>query len=571
MNDGKLTGTATALQEEEEIVVTSDEIDFEEEIFAVAAEFAMGTAEDDEPRSLDEAMGGSEAKEWKEAIRKEIAQLEKLRTWELVNPPPGANLIGSRFHFKRKRGPDGEIQSYKARVVAKGFKQVYGIDFYDTFAAGVKLATECLILAYAAKEDWEIQQLDIKSAYLHAELDEEIYMKPPPGYLPKGQEGKVCLLRKGLYGLKQAGRKWYQTLHNTFQGLGFTRSHADHSVFYVSGGDNSIIVAVSVDDMTMAAKRMATIDWLKAELSKRFEITDLGDIHWLLGVKITRDRQNRTITLSQGAYIESILNDFGMADCKPTLTPMDPGALLSHEQCPKTPREQLEMQGHPYARLLGKVMYAYLISFPQLTFAVRTLAQFMHNPGKPHWEALKRVLRYLQGAKDSVLVLGATDNGLEAYSDSDHARQIDRHSISGFAFLYGGGAVSWSSKRQSVIALSSTEAEYIALANATREAIWLRRLYSEIVSPLAHPTPIFSDNQGVKSLMKDNMNHVCMKHIDVQYHFTREAVESHAITIIYVPTEEMTADIFMKLLPTPLFSKFCHALRVRSAQGGVLR
>jgi hypothetical protein len=249
---------------------------------------------------------------------------------------------------------------------------------------------------------------------------------------------------------------------------------------------------------------------------------------------------------------------------------MEPGATFNHDQCPATPRDQFEMRTYPYAKAVGKIMYAYLVSFPQLAYSIRTLSQFMQNPGKPHWEGVKRVLRYLQGAKDSRLVLGGANRGLEGFTDADYANRPDRHSISGYAFLYGGGAISWSSKRQSTIALSSTEAEYISLSNGSREAIWLRSLFGEMTKPLETPTPIFCDNQGAKSLAKDNTNHAGTKHIDVQYHFVREAVEANKITIIYTPTDDMLADIFTKPLARPKLDKFCHMLGLRSAPGGVL-
>jgi hypothetical protein len=538
-------------------------------ILAGIADWALAIG--DEPKSVTEALKGNESEHWQEAMKREIAQLEKLRTWKLIKPPPDANIIGSDYIFRRKRNAEGKIASHKARVVAKGYAQVYGIDYYDTFAAGVKLTSERAILAHTARQNWEIHQTDVKSAYLNADLDEEIYMKPPPGYLKKGEEGLVCRLLKGLYGLKQAGRKWYLLLYKFFRSLGFSCADADHSVFYIKSPTEPIIVGVSVDDMTIAAKLLKTIDWLKKELCQRFEISDLRELHWLLGVEITRDRLARTISLSQRAYIDLILEDFKMKDCNAVSTPMDPGAKLTHEQCPKTEAEREEMKRYPYAKVVGKVMYAYLVSFPQLGFAIRTLSQFMHNPGKAHWEAAKRVLRYLKGARESCLVLGGTDTGLMGYADSDYAFQADRHSISGYAFFLGGGAISWSSKRQSVIALSSTEAEYISLANATREAIWLRNLLGEITTPIPTPTPMFCDSQGAKSLAKDNTNHPRTKHIDVQYHYTQEAVESRKITVIHVSTEDMIADILTKPLARDKFSKFCKMLGLQSSRGGVLR
>jgi hypothetical protein len=268
----------------------------------------------------------------------------------------------------------------------------------------------------------------------------------------------------------------------------------------------------------------------------------------LLGIELTHDRESRTIALSQRSYIDSILRDFKMTDCNAVMMPMEKGAVFMHDQCPRTEGEREEMRSRPYVKAIGKIMYPCLVSFPQLSFAVRTLSQFMQTPRKVHWEGIKRVLRYLKGARDLQLVLGGVDEGLEGFSDSDFASQPDRHSISGYTFLYGGGAISWSSKCQPIVSLSSTEAEYVALTHAAKEAIWLRALVSEVLHPLPDPTPIFCDNNGVKALAKDDTFHARTKQIDIRYHFIRERVHSRAITIIRTPTKEMVADIFTKAL-----------------------
>jgi hypothetical protein len=539
-------------------------------------EFALALGNDDAPRSVDEALAGPESEEWARAMQAEIDQLERLKTWEIVDAPPGVNIINSGFVLTRKRDANGQIASYKARFVGKGYSQVYGVDYYETFAPSVKMASQRVVLSHAAREDWEIHQIDVKGAYLNAHLKDAVYIKPPPGYLKPSDEGKVCRLLKGLYGIKQAGHEWYLELCGTFNKLEFTRSHADHSVFY-KHGDEPIIVTVSTDDMTLAAKLLATIEQLKKDLRSHYEISDLGEIHWLLGIEVKRDRTKRTISLSQRAYIETILKEFHLEDATALSVPAEPGTILGTHQCPKTPAEFKDMENVPYARGVGKLMYYYVATGPQIGYVIRVLAQFMSNPGRAHWEALKRVIRYVKGVKDVWLTLGGSEEGLEGFTDSDFASQADRHSISGYTFRFHGGAISWSSKKQSIIALSTTEAEYIAGTHAAKEAIWLRLLIGEITSPLQLPTPIFCDSNGAIALAKDRtLFHPRTKHIDIRYHYIREKVENRDITIIRVGTNDNVADIFTKPLARPKFEAFCSALGLsmlgsHRARGGVLR
>jgi hypothetical protein len=333
-------------------------------------------------------------------------------------------------------------------------------------------------------------------------------------------------------------------------------------VFY-KHGDEPMIVTVSTDDMTLAAKLLATIEKLKDDLRGRYEISDLGELHWLLGIEVKRDRAARTISLSQKAYIETILKEFNLDNATALSVPAEPGAVLGAHQCPKTPADFKAMENVPYARGVGKLTYYYVATGPQIGYIVCILAQFMSNPGRAHWEALKRVMRYLKGVKEKWLTLGGSDEGLEGFTDSDFASQADRHSISGYAFRFHGGAVSWSSKWQPLIALSTTKAEYIAATHAAKEAIWLCLLVGEITSPLQFPTPLFCDNNGAIALSKDNtVFHPRTKHIDVRYHYIREKVDNRDITAIRVGTNENIAHIFTKPLAHPKFDAFCSELGI---------
>jgi hypothetical protein len=299
----------------------------------------------------------------------------------------------------------------------------------------------------------------------------------------------------------------------------------------------------------MAGNSKDTIREFKDELRTVLKIKDLGDLHWLLGIQVKRDRELRMISFSQRAYIDKILERFNLQDANPLSTPLDPHHKLSLSQSPSTPRQFDEMRSIPYREAIGSLMYAALGTRPDISFAVSFLAQFMQNPGRPHWEAVKRVFRYLKGTKDMCLTIGGKKKGLEAFSDADWASQEHRHSISGYVFTIDGGAVSWSSKKQGIVALSTTEAEYIAATHAAKEALWLRMFLAEIARPLTRPITIHLDNVSAISITKNDEYHPRTKHIDIRYHFLRHSVQQGLIHVDYVATDDMAADAFTKALP----------------------
>ena len=496
-------------------------------------------------------------------------QLQRLAvngTWRLVPRPSGKNIIGCRWVFRIKRDAQGKILKYKACLVAQGYTQVPGIDYHDTFAPVAKLTSNSIVLALAARNDWEIQQMDVKDAYLNAPLDEEIYIQQPDGFSQEGKELHVCLLQKSLYGLKQASRLWYERLREALVRFGFTRCQVEHCVFYKHKDGHLAIIVVAVDDLTLTASSVALMHATKAQLKTKFNMTDDGDIHWLLGIKITHDRNARTISLSQKSYIDSMLSRYHLNRAKLVSIPMESGLKLSIKQCPHMPEEIERMKRVPYKEGIGSLLYAALATRPDIAFASSILGQFAQNPGRIHWEALKRIMRYLKGTSELELVLGGKPGGgLSAYSDADFASQEHRHSISGYAVLIDGGAVSWSSKKQSVIALSTTEAEYIAETHASKEISWTRFFLNEIARPLTSPTMLFSDNQGAIDLTENGQYHARTKHIDICYHFIREAVANEVLIVIHCPSEDMPADIFTKPLTRVKINKFCEELGVRSA------
>ena len=507
-----------------------------------------------EPRNPKDAMTLPQWPQWLAAMEEEMRRIDELGTWELVLMPAEGNVVGCKWVYKVKRDQKGEVSRYKARLVAQGFTQVPGVDYVDTFAPVAKFSTLRILLALAASYDWEIHQMDVKNAYLNGKLTETIYMKQPPNFVDPEKPKHVCRLARGLYGLRQSGRVWYQTLARAFKDLGFDVCAVDHAVFVLREPGGKVIVAALTDDLLMISEHLKRLETVKRGLEKHFEMTDLGEARWLLGVEIRRDRAKRTLSISQGAYVQTLLGRFSLESVNTVTSPMDPGVHLSKSQSPAAEAEKDDMANVPYRELIGSLMYAAVATRPDIAYAVTALSQFLENPGRAHWQAAQRVLKYLKGTANFGLTYGVADGvGMPAgepigYTDADFASQEHRHSVSGYAFLVHGGSVSWSSKTQAVIALSSTEAEYIASTHAAKEAKWLGMLLSEIGIKAPRPFPILADNQSAIALTKDNAFHSRTKHIDIPYHYVREAVENGDLRLDYVKTDSNLADIFTKPL-----------------------
>jgi transposase InsO family protein len=452
--NGRIVGKAipTGLQARDDVGALGE---YWEDLEIGGVEFAMGAAaleaEGMDPGSLAEAKGRSDWPMWQEAMQKELESLRKANTWTVVKRPSGKNIVGSKWVFHIKKDANGHIAKYKARLVARGFTQVYGVDYTETFAPVAKLASLRTILAIAARHDWPIEVFDFNSAFLNGELDEEIFMQLPPDFEGCDPRRYVARLNKALYGLKQGGRTWYKTLCRTLEELGFKRAEYDHGVFYSRSSAGTIILAIHVDDCTITGTSQTLLDEHKQRINKCYPMTDLGPISWLLGIQVTRNREAHTITLSQRSYIDSILARFNFTDAKPLSIPMDPNISFSKDQCPTTPDDIASMRRVPYREAIGSLMYASVGTRPDISFAVSTLSQFLDNPGNTHWEAVKRVFRYLLGTKDLQLTFGGGKHGLEGYTDADGASQEHRRAISGYAFIIDGGAVSWSSRKQELV------------------------------------------------------------------------------------------------------------------------
>ena len=491
--------------------------------------------------------------------------------WEYVYPPSSANLTGLRFVFRTKCRDNGTIDKFKARLVVQGYTQVEGVDYYadDTRAPVARLSTIRAILAYAAKHDWEVHQIDVKSAYLYGTLDDDevIYARPPAGYtLPGIKPGQVIRLRKALYGLKQAGRRWYQVLCKVLGSAKLIRTQKEEALFYRHHPDGHITLTMSwVDDLFLVSSKPGNCATLKKLIGEQVEFTDGGEVSWALGMEIKRDRSRHTIAIRQLPYLETIISRYGFDDAAPSKIPAKPSTQLSSDMSPTTQEEQAEMEKRPFRAAVGALRYAADVSRPDIAFIVGQLARYMINPGQGHWTALKCVFQYLKHTKDKWLILGGTGpTVLDGYSDSDGMSTEGRRPISGYIFRFLGSPISWSSKRQELVTLSTAEAEYVALTFAGKEAIWLSNVLSEALKLKLTPTTLRCDNTSAINIAKDDVYHARTKHIDIYYHWIREQVAKRSIHVEFVSTHDNIADIMTKALPEPKVNLFVDAMRLRA-------
>ncbi|KAL5841980.1 hypothetical protein ACOSQ3_012583 [Xanthoceras sorbifolium] len=510
-----------------------------------------------EPECYDEAMQVEDSVKWESAMRDEMDSLMSNQTWELAELPPGKKALHNKWVFRIKEEHNGN-KRYKARMVVKGFQHKEGIDYNEIFSPVVKLTTIRLVLKIVAAENLHLEQLDVKTAFLHGDLEEEIYMRQPEGFKEAGKENLVCRLKKSLYGLKQAPRQWYKKFDSFMSSSGFTRCQADHCC-YIKRFDNSfIILLLYVDDMLVAGSDMQEIMNLKRELSKQFAMKDLGAAKQILGMRIKRDTKSETLLLSQAEYIKKVLSRFNMQDAKPVSTPLGVHFRLSKEQSPKTEEERTHMAKVPYASAIGSLMYAMVCTRPDIAQAVGAVSRYMNNPGKIHWEAVKWILRYLRGTTNKTLCFKGGDTTLTGYVDADLAGNVDiRKSTTGYVYTLGGTAVSWVSQLQKIVALSTTEAEYVAVTEASKEMVWLQSFLEEL-GKKQEDNVLYCDSQSAIHLAKNPSFHSRTKHIQLRYHFIRSLLEDGILKLEKISGAQNPADMLTKTVTTDKL-KLCSA------------
>lgn len=504
-----------------------------------------------EPTSMTEALASPDKVKWTEAMEKEMESLHKNDVWDLVMLPKGRKAVGSKWVFKLKVGPDGMVHRHKARLVAQGFSQKYGLDYDETFSPVVRFESLRTVIGLAVQNGLKLHQMDVTTAFLNGELDEEVYMKQPEGFATKGQEDLVCKLKRSIYGLKQSPRCWNSALDNQLKRMGFVQAKGDPCIYVASEGE-MFIIAVYVDDIVLAGKSKKRMSEVKQALAKQFEVKDMGELHYFLGVNIVQDSNTGEVCIGQPAYAANLVQKFGMEHAKAVNTPVDVSMKLI-----KASVEDECVDQKRYQSAVGSLLYLSTATRPDITYAVSNVAKYSANPTKQHWTAVKRIFRYLKGTLNYGLLFskeGSAD--CVGFSDADWGGDHDdRKSTSGYLFQLSGAAISWRSKKQTSVALSTAEAEYIALASAAQEALWLRQLTTDLKHEPAAATVIFEDNQSTISMAKNPQFHGRSKHIAIKYHFIREQVCNNTVELQYCRTNDMIADMLTKGLHAEQFAK----------------
>ncbi|EGD81863.1 hypothetical protein PTSG_13190 [Salpingoeca rosetta] len=519
-----------------------------------------------EPATVKEALASPDSEEWRQAILDEFAAMQANDVYDVVpraDLPKGHKLLRSMVIFRRKRDDQGKVIKYKARWVAKGYSQVHGVNYTDTFAPTATIAAIRTMLAMAVARGMDIQQMDVNTAFLNAPVDHEIYVQPPAvdGIF---SPNTVLRLKRGLYGLKQSPRLWNHTLDAWMREQDFVATATDACIYRrTCKGGKVMWVAVYVDDLLIFADSDSDMAAFKKAISKRFKMKDLGSPDICLGIKVQHNRKARTVTMSQEHYLRNVLESFGMADCKPVGTPLCTGYV------DKPADKEEPLPDVPFRELLGSLLYAATMTRPDISAAVSILSRRMQHFGMDHWKAAKHLLRYIKGTLSYTIkyaATGDTSNGstadgvLSAYSDASFASDVDtRRSRTGFVVFCSTGPVSWNSKLQATVATASADAEYMALAATAQELMFLRQLQEELTGAvLCEPTLVHTDNQPAQRVAEHAASR--MRHILVKYHYIRECVDTKRIVLSYLATEHMIADLLTKILPRPKTAQFCTML-----------
>ncbi|KAL8115939.1 hypothetical protein AgCh_022437 [Apium graveolens] len=381
-------------------------------------------------------------------MKSEIDSMYENQVWTLVDPPEGVKPIGCKWVFKKKKGMDGNVQTYKARLVAKGFKQIHGIDYDETFSPVTMVKSIRILLAIAAFHDYEIWQMDVKTAFLNGSLEADVYMTQPEGFVDPRNAGKVCKLRRSIYGLKKSSRRWNIRFDEIVTEYGFVQNEDEPCVYKKVSGSYVAFIVLYVDDILLMGNNIPSLKTVKTWLGSNFSMKDLGETSYILGMRIYRERSRRMIGLSQSTYIDKVLHHFGIQNAKRGYVPVSQGITISKDQCPKSLDEKDHMNKVPYTSAIGSIMYVMVF---------------------------KNILKYLKRTKDSFLVYGGEEKlVVKGYTDASFQTDIDDTvSRSGFLFCLNGGVVSWKSSKQETVVDSTMKAEYIAACKAAKEAVWI--------------------------------------------------------------------------------------------------
>ena len=506
------------------------------------------------PRTYRQAMMSNESHKWQSAAEKQYKEIIDNKTFDLVKRPTDQPVLGARWVFSEKVGIDGSVTP-KARWVARGFQQNYGESFTDTYAPMSRMTTIRIMMLLCAMFGFVAHQLDVTTAYLNALLDHDIYIEQPEGFVK--DKSKVCKLRKSLYGLKQSAKLWNDTVHSFFVRMGFQRSDAD-LCFYRKHveGSGIIFLLIWVDDIVIISDSIALTNQFKSQIAQEYKVKDLGKLKYFLGIEFSQKAGH--IQMSQSRYCKKVLERFGMLDCNPAKIPCEKNV---HDQLRANKSSPIFKDAKKYRELVGSLIYLEQVTRPDISFVTNILGQQMANPTQFHWELGLKTLRYLKGTQGFTLNYRRADSmQLTCFADADWGNGLDRKSQSGYLCYLNTNSspISWSSRKQNLVATSTCNAEYVALSEAGCESIWLQKVceFIDLHQLNYYPAQLYCDNTGAIALCYNPCHHKRSKHIEIKYHHVREHVLQGTFTLDHVASKENFADGFTKPLTYPLFKKF---------------
>lgn len=467
-------------------------------------------------------------------------------------------VIGTKWAFAIKRNDKGIIERFKARLVALGYRQTPGVDYFETYAPVANMNTIRVFLVLCCQRGYVVMQYDIDTAFLNGCLKEDVYIWPPKGI--QIADRFILKLNRALYGLKQAAITWYKTITRVFEDkLGFKRCKTDSCIFVRNENGIVTYIVLYVDDLLIGAPNVKIVEDIIAQLQEEFKLKTLGQVKFILGMEVDYDRSNRTMKLFQAACITRMVEKFNQVDCKPVYNPSVQGQVFVKSEIPD-PR----MKNRPFRSLIGSLLYVANGTRPDITFAVCQLSRHLENPTEEHWKAAIRILRYLKTTKTyGIKYKSSKSLQLSAYSDADWASSKEnRRSTSGIFVMINGSPVIFKSRLQRVVALSTAEAEYIALSLCVQEVMWTKTLLSELVYTQDQATIIYEDNQSAIAIAKNDGYQSRAKHIDIRHHFVREQVKFGNIDLQYISSKSQLADYLTKPLATMQFQELLNKSNV---------
>lgn len=513
-----------------------------------------------EPRTRKEALTRKDAHKWIAAMDEEMESMKSNKTWTLTNFPKDKTIVGSKWIFKLKKDSNGRIVRHKARIVAQGFTQKYGLDYDEVFAPVAKPFTFRIMLTIAGMENLEILHYDFKTAFLNSNLNEEIYLKQPEGYVKDGNENKVYKLNKCIYGLKQAARMWNSTIDLVLQEIGFSKGNFDQCL-YINKTKNMYIL-IFVDDLLIACDNVTYIEETIKKLSKKFEITFIGKVENYIGIQVRKD-ENGIYTIGQRNYVKKVLNNLNLNTSKSSKIPLDTGYYKNREQ-----QQEEFLRPDDYRKAVGSLLYLSVNTRPDVSVAASILGRQVAKPYMYDWKEMKRVAKYLKGTINTEIKMGnkeETEEILYGYADADWAGdKEDRKSNSGYVFIYKGALIDWCCRKQTCVALSSTEAEFIALAEACQQAVFLKNIFEDFGKEIVNII-MYEDNQAALKMLDHGKMSNRTKHIETKYNFIKDLKQKNIIKFEYCPTNDMLADLLTKPMSQEKLSYFKKELQIQNS------